>query len=381
MMMALHRPSDSSPPKVLHFVTGGFSGATQVAIDLVSAHLQGQRLQPLLVLRRKRQTPLARVEALRSQGLPLRLVPGWSHAATIYALYRICREFQPDILVGHGFSDHLWARYAGLLAGVPHLVQVEHNSRERYSRWRLQQALWLSARSDLVIGCSEGVKTALAERGFPRAKLRAIPNGIRLEPYQDALQHPWEQRAPGVIMSARFARQKDHACVLRAIALLRDRGIRLPLTLAGGGDNSHSRAARQLAASLGIEDRVRFLGHCPDIPSLLKQHPIAVLASHYEGMPLALVEAMAAGCVAVGSAVVGIRELIDSGHTGYLFAHSDAQALADQLAAILAHPAQSAEIARQGHEAAMSRHSLALMTRRYEDTFAQLLQPAAPPLP
>ena len=46
-----------------------------------------------------------------------------------------------QVLVAHGFSEHLWGRYAGLLAGVPALVHVEHNSRERYTRWRLKQAL------------------------------------------------------------------------------------------------------------------------------------------------------------------------------------------------------------------------------------------------
>ncbi|MEG2629469.1 MAG: glycosyltransferase, partial [Comamonas sp.] len=116
--------------RVLHFVTGGFSGATQVAVDLCLAARRSQSMPVLLVLRRKRNTDAARVQALRDQGLDVRVVPGWSHAATIWALRRIARDCKPDILVAHGFSDHLWGRYAGLLAGVPKLVHVEHNSRE-----------------------------------------------------------------------------------------------------------------------------------------------------------------------------------------------------------------------------------------------------------
>ena len=107
------------PVRVLHFVTGGFSGgATQVAIALTQAGVESAEIEPLLVLRRKRRTPAGRIEELERSGVPVRVVPGWSHPATIWALVKICREFRPDILVAHGFSEHLWGRYAGLLAKV-----------------------------------------------------------------------------------------------------------------------------------------------------------------------------------------------------------------------------------------------------------------------
>lgn len=120
--------------RVLHFVTGGFSGgATQVAIKLVRAVINDTEIKSILVLRRKRYTDRQRIVELQRAGLDVRTVPGWSHLVTIISLWKICREYQPDILVAHGFSEHLWGRYAGLLAGVPSLVHVEHNSRERYT--------------------------------------------------------------------------------------------------------------------------------------------------------------------------------------------------------------------------------------------------------
>ena len=68
------------------------------------------------MLRRKRRTPPARIAELEQAGVPLRVVAGWSHAATIAAFVKVCREFRPDVLVAHGFSEHLWGRYAALLA-------------------------------------------------------------------------------------------------------------------------------------------------------------------------------------------------------------------------------------------------------------------------
>ena len=361
-------------PKVLHFVTGGFSGATQVAVDLVRAHGASGRFDALLVLRRKRTTLPERVRALQADGLRVELVPGWSHAATVWALASLCRRFQPDILVAHGYSEHLWGRYAGLLAGVRHLVHVEHNSRERYNAWRLVQARWLARRTDAIVGCSEGVRSALLGYGFPQDRVHAIPNGIRLEPYANASSHTFVQRIPGIVMAARFARQKDHATLLQAVALLRTRGLRPPVLLAGGGKASARRAAERLAQTLGLADQVTFLGHCNDVPGLLKGHQICVLSTHYEGMPLSLIEGMAAGCAVVGSQVVGVQEVVDSGRTGLLVEHANPQALADALATLLNQPQDAARMAAAAHAEVLQRYGLNTMTDRCEALLGSLLE-------
>ncbi|MCD2512559.1 glycosyltransferase [Comamonas endophytica] len=363
-------------PRVLHFVTGGFSGATQVAVDLVAAHRQSGRFEAKLVLRRKRNTSAARVEALRARGLDVQVVAGWSHAASIWELWKVCREFQPDVLVAHGFSEHLWGRYAGLLAKVPRLVHVEHNSRERYTRWRLAQALWLSRRTQATVGCSEGVRQSLLQRGFPPETTLAISNGIRLAPY---LQEPplLAARAPVIVMAARFARQKDHATLLRALALLRERGLAPRLLLAGGGKASALKAARQLCAQLGLEQQVDFLGLCDNVPQLLQQSRICVLATHYEGMPLSLIEGMAAGCAVVASRVIGVQEVIDHGANGLLAEHADPASMADAFEQLLRGDALAQRLASAARQEALLQYSLERMTRDYEDLFASLLDTGA----
>ena len=365
--------------RVLHFVTGGFSGgATQVAIALVNAALQGDRVHPLLVLRRKRRTDPGRIAELEQAGIPLAVVPGWSHAATIWSLARLCRQFRPDVLVAHGFSEHLWGRYAGLLAKVPHLVHVEHNTRERYNAWRLAQTRWLARRSARIVGCSEGVRLRLLEMGMPADRTMAIPNGIRLEPFAGVAAHPFAQRTPGIVMVARFSRQKDHATLLRAVALLRERGLQPPLLFAGGGKALHRKPLQQLAADLGLAAQVQFLGVHRDVPGLLLRHQLAVLSTHYEGMPLALIEGMAAGCAVIGSAVPGVREVIDDGVDGRLVAESDPVALADVLEQLLRQPDTAARLAAAARATALERHGRALMNRRYEDLFLTLARGVEP---
>ena len=366
------------PVRVLHFVTGGFSGgATQVAIQLVEAARAGGAIEPLLVLRRKRRTPPERIAQLHARNVPLQLVPGWSHLATVLALARVCRQFRPDVLIAHGFSEHLWGRYAGLLAKVPHLVHVEHNTRERYTAWRRAQTRWLARRTDRIVGCSEGVRQALLAMGMPAARTLAIPNGIDLAPFAQAEAHPHAARIPGIVMVARFSKQKDHATLLRAVAQLAARGLRVPVQLVGGGKALHRAPLERLAAELGISAQVDFPGVVRDVPQRLLAHQICVLSTHYEGMPLALLEGMAAGCAAVGSAVPGVREVISDGVDGLLVPEGDATALALALERLLRDPALAARLAAQARATALREYGRERMHRRYAQLCLELAGRAA----
>lgn len=370
-------PAPDRPVRVLHFVTGGFSGgATQVAIALVQAGVQSENIEPLLVLRRKRRTDPHRIAELEQAGVPLRVVPGWSHAATIWSLAQLCREFRPDVLIAHGFSEHLWGRYAGLLAKVPHLVHVEHNTRERYTRSRLAQARWLAGHTARIVGCSEGVRLKLLEMGMPEDRTIAIPNGIRLAPFEAADAHPVPARIPGIVMVARYSKQKDHATLIRAVAHLRDRGLHVPVLFAGGGKALHRTPLEKLARLLGVDDQVRFLGVVRNVPELLLTHRIAALITHYEGMPLALLEGMAAGCAVIGSAVPGVREVIEDGVEGRLVPEHDDVALADALEAILRDDDEATGLGVAARAAALERHGRELMHARYEALFLELARGA-----
>lgn len=366
------------PVRVLHFVTGGFSGgATQVAIQLVNAARDSAQIEPLLVLRRKRRTPAGRIEELQDSGVPVAVVPGWSHAASILALVKLCRTFKPDVLVAHGFSEHLWGRYAGLLAKVPQLVHVEHNTRERYTRWRLAQTRWLAARTARIVGCSEGVRQVLLGMGMPAQRTIAIPNGIRLDPFDGAAVQPFAARAAGIVMVARYSKQKDHATLLRAVALLGERGLHPQVQLAGGGKTMHRKPLEKLATELGLAAQVQFLGVVRDVPQRLMANQVCVLSTHYEGMPLALLEGMAAGCAVIGSDVPGVREVLAHGVDGLLVAESDPAALADALERLLRDTDAAAVMAANARAVALQRHGRALMNERYEQLFLQLAREGA----
>ena len=355
-----------NPVKVLHFVTGGFSGATQVAIDLCQAAQRSAGMEVMLVLRRKRDTCAQRVQALQAQGLQVRVVSNWLHALTVWELRRIIRTWRPDVVFAHGFSDHIWGRQAAVAEGVPCIFHVEHNARERYTRRRLAQALALAPYTRASIGVSEGVRTSLIARGFPPAQCIAIPNGITLERFPDSLLPArWQSREPAILMASRFARQKDHASLIRALALLRERGMTPTLYLAGAGSQRLQRQAQALAQQLGVQTQVQFLGNVADLPERLAATQVFALSTRWEGMPLALVEAMAAGCACIGSDVVGVREVVAPGRTGLLVPPEDAPALADALQRLLQDTALAERLGAAARAQALEHHGRELMWQRY----------------
>jgi glycosyltransferase involved in cell wall biosynthesis len=355
--------------RVLHFVTGGFSGATAIAVEL-ARHGAAAGLASMLVLRRKRQTPAQRIEDLRQQGLQVRTVSGLSHWLSIWQLRAICLAYKPDVLVAHGFPEHIIGRWAGWLAGVPTLIQVEHNSRERYSWLKLLQARWLARHTQAMVGVSEGVKHSLLARGFAQERVMAIPNGIELERFATAAAVPWEARSHDVVMCARFSSQKDHATAIRAMALLKAKGSGARLWLAGDGKARYRRAAEALAQRLGVADQVIFMGRCSDVPALLSKHRFVLLSTHYEGMPLALLEGMAAGCAPVASDVVGVREVLRDGVDGLLVPEGDAHAMAQALERLMLDDSGATEAMAAGALASARAHySRQQMLTNYQQLF------------
>ncbi len=353
--------------RVLHFVSGGFSGATQVAIDLCG---DDDTQHTLLVLRRRIMNPANRVEQLRDQGLDVRVVPRWAHWVTIWRLWQICRQWQPDILVAHGFSEHLWGRYAGLLAKVPVIVQLEHNVRERYGRWRLWQSLWLGRRTHRIVAVSQAVQDALVRVGHPAEKCSVIYNGIDLARWNQGL--PWEERETAVVMPARFARQKDHATLIRAASHLARDGHPIKFYLAGEGKASWRADAQRLAQALGVGDHIVCLGHVADLPHLLGCVKFCVLSTHYEGLGLGLIEGMASGCCGIGTDVEGVREIITDRHNGMLVPHEDARKLADVLRDLILNPGHASQLAAAGQSHVQATFDKHRMRREYIELFVSL---------
>lgn len=253
---------------------------------------------------------------------------------------RACRQVKewlarerPDLLHAHSSKAGLVGRIAARMAGIPS-VFTAHGWAFTGGATTTRKLIaipseWLAARTGGDIICVSRYDRDLARRYAiaPDARLHTVWNGIKDTEIRAA---PGSGTEPVVTMVARFAAQKDHATLLQAMALIGNLAWRLRLV----GDGPLLAEVKALASSLGLEDRVEFLGARSDVMALLAQSDVFVLASRFEGLPISILEAMRAGLPVIASNVGGVPELVD-GETGVLVSPGDAVGLANALERLL----------------------------------------------
>jgi glycosyltransferase involved in cell wall biosynthesis len=228
------------------------------------------------------------------------------------------------------------------------------------------------------VAVAEDVRTTIRQLyGYLDAPL--IPNGIPTDEYapDPNRRRRWRERhglEPEAIVLThvgRFAPPKNHALLIEAFAQLRTH-TPLYLLLVGGGELED--AVRQQVVELGLQDRVRFLGVRADVPAILNASDLFVLSSRWEGNPLSVMEAMAAGLPVVSTAVGGVPELVREGETGLLVPSGDAAALARALQALVDDPARREAMGKAARQHAITHFDIRHTVRQYETLYERLLQ-------
>lgn len=210
------------------------------------------------------------------------------------------------------------------------LVTTEHNSTNHRRSWSLLRGLdkWMYGKYDRIVCVSDSTRGNLVEYiKHVGDKITVIPNGIDAEQFTDAAEPAGVPDAVGrkvVLMVSAFRLQKDHLTLFNAMKLL---PYNYEAWLAGDGVMLNDRVKQ--VKSMRLTDRVKFLGARDDIPALLKKADVAVLSSHYEGMPVSALEAMSSGTPFIASDVDGLREIVAG--AGILFPEGDSEALSREI--------------------------------------------------
>ncbi|HVO09967.1 MAG TPA: glycosyltransferase [Vicinamibacteria bacterium] len=281
---------------------------------------------------------------LQEQGIPVHhLGRGRFDPRSVRDIAALARRVCARILHVHGYTAADFGRLAARLAGC-RLVLHEHFADPRMPAYQAVADRLLAPWTDAAIAVSDSTRRFLVEeRHVPAARVRLIWNGAPLDEFapvraeralavRDGLGIPRDALVVGTI--GRLNAQKGHRFLLEATALLVPRQPRLRVLIAGDGDLMGE--LRQQAGGLGIADRVLFAGHRADVPDLLGALDVFCISSVYEGTPLALFEAMAAGKTVVSTAVDGCREVLEDGVTGLLVPPQNEAALAAGLERVLA---------------------------------------------
>ncbi len=208
---------------------------------------------------------------------------------------------------------------------------------------------WGGRRVDGLIAVAEDVKTSIQAHigGIPEAKIPVIFNSVDFRRYQIDVDRAAVRGRLGLrptdqllAVVATFKEQKGHRYLLEAAALLGERRPDLHLLLIGDGELRT--ALEERTRVLGLAERVHFLGTRRDVPELLAASDGFVLPSLWEGLSVALVEAMAGALPVVATRVSGTNQVMVDGETGWLVPPADPAALAAAIEALLADPKEAA---------------------------------------
>lgn len=310
--------------------------------------------------------------------------------AMSFRVASLFRRLRPDIVHVHHYKEQIVGFLAKLLAGSnTSLIRTVHGRREPPRqgsigvRWKSKLTLFLETmlteRCHLV-AVSSDLGARLAER-YQTHRIRVIPNGILLDsgsstdPSKVRMQLGIPTGALWIASAARLVPVKNLSLLVEAARRLADRAPDAwRIDIYGEGPERSSLEKR--IQSLGLEGRVRVMGFIDPIQPVLGGIDVFVLTSFHEGLPMALMEAMAAGAVPVCTRVGGMEEVITDGVDGILIPSGDADALASALARLTSDESLVREMRENARKTATEKFSVTRSNDRLLEYYRMILGPS-----
>jgi glycosyltransferase involved in cell wall biosynthesis len=325
--------------KVLQIINSlGTGGAEKLLLDTIPRYVAQGIEMDILLLDSKKTPFFQQLEALKCCNI--------YHATKDSSVYspRHIRAIIPflkkyDLAHVHLFPAQYWAVLAKKLSGANiKLIFTEHNTTNRRLEHPLLRRIdkLLYQYYDRTVCITSGIRDVLVKHtGLPQARFPVIENGVDLVKIKEAasmsksaIHQQLKDEDTLLIQVAGFREQKDQATLIRTVAHL-PQHVKLLLV----GDGITRPTCEALVDTLGLRDRVLFLGQRTDVARLLKSADIVVLSSHYEGLSLSSIEGMASGKPFVASNVPGLKEVV--GGAGLLFDQGDDAGLAEVLSKLI----------------------------------------------
>lgn len=286
-------------------------------------------------------------------------------------MLKIFRRLQPDVVNTHLFTSLAWASVTARAAGVPTIVHTQHEVHDD-DQWYLPAVRRALAHGlDAIVGCSAATVEDVHRRRYaPGIPVELIENGVPLGGRPRAAL----DGQPLVVGTVgRLVPIKGQRFLVEAIGLLRDQGTHVRLVIAGDGESMGELTEQVRALSLG--DRVTLLGRVDDVPQQVARFDLFALPSLSEAMPMALIEAAAAGLPLLVTTGGGGPTLLEAGAGGWAVAPGDAPALAVKIAAYASMSVSARrELGDASHAVAHARYDIGATAARYVALYDRLGQ-------
>jgi glycosyltransferase involved in cell wall biosynthesis len=295
----------------------------------------------------------------------------------VRGLVQLFRDNDIDIVHSHEFTMAVYGAAASRLLGLPHMITM-HGGFKACAALRRRIALrWAMRNSDHTVMVSRATQRQFAtDLGLDEDRFSVVANGVPMrEGNADRVREEFGIR-PGecvVLAVGTLERHKGHMALLEALSRLkRDwKGTPWKLIIAGGRGGDQHEALLEYVEDDELQGSVHIVTNRNDIPDLLALADVFVMPSLWEGLPMALLEAMLAGKAIVASATAGIPEAITNGSEGLLVVPGDVGGLAEALRQLLTDPARRAALGTAAVARANSEFTARVMADRYEALYEE----------
>ena len=337
------------------------------------------------------QKPLEEFEALR---VPLYYIPkrtrfDWT---AMRRLAVTVRDGGIDLVNAHHFMPFFYSYYGAKVANRVPLVYTEHSEADvsavRSSTRTLGRYLLRS--SDASIGVTDTVsRTLMAQFGLDQRAVHTIENGVAIEHFGRSAARGGRLRqelglsADTIVIGhiANLRRNKNHLFLLRAFREIARNRKDVTLVLLGQGQHDDAENSepeiRRFIQDAGLEASVRLLGYRSDVREVLDILDVCCLVSYKEGLPLSLLEAMASGLPVIGTAIDGIRNVVEPGVNGVTVAPDDVAGLTSNLLRLIEDEQLRRQMGAASRRIAIDRYSLDRCIDETQRLFLSVL-PQAP---
>ena len=307
-------------------------------------------------------------EALKAEGAEVFIIPMRKtyDLLAIYRLYKILRKYKIDVIHSHGLLVNILSRVASYLANTRVSISTAHiplNLKSGKQAQNILEKLMIpyylildtltSHFNDKIIAVSHAVKRDLMEQGVDPKRIVVVQNGIdsnrgrgNNQGTKGKLKRNGNHPIVGTI--TRLSPQKDIPTFLKMASLISKDVPKAQFLIVGDGEKR--RELQDLAHKLGLGDHIRFLGYRKDVLDLLRTFDIFALSSLWEGLPIVILEAMAAEKPVVATAVDGVTEAVEHGKTGLLVEPRRPDLLAKSVVELINNPGRAKTMGKKGRE-------------------------------
>ena len=366
--------------------TLGTGGAEKLVVDIAAARARAGDTSHIIVLGQRGGFASHIPENVPLHRLGLNPRNPFLLLRTVFRLLGLCRRLRLEVVQSHLPMANFFGLVLAWFTGIGVFPTVHNNREFAYgqaanplrSRWRRWAYRRLVVSGRRMIAVSDAVKAAMVAElklnDHLAARLVVVPNGVAVPPRVDPGKRLALRQGLGVPPGAvliigvgRLTEQKNFRDLLTALARL-DAGCPDWLCLVAGTGPLEA-DLRSQAEELGLAARLTWAGRVDDIDSLLAAADVFCMPSLWEGLPLALLEAMAAGLPVAAYAIDGVREVVVSGENGFLSASGDTSGLAGDLKKLMVNEALRERLGQSARRLIREHHSMDRVSARLQELY------------